>query len=445
MKKHKLKKLIAKANKLPYKDFLYLLERMDMTRFSKADSLAADGVKEFRIFDDHGNSVCYKPQEEYPWDFSDEPEDMEMDWPDGLDYDPEEDVPDAPPGYEYATEEEVKRQMKKWLRRVPFKQFLEAIEEEVIGQKNIKDLLLNVYFYIKNVAFDREHHANTLICAPSGNGKTHLYRTLREYFRKEIPGFLVYQIDMSNITESGYQGGRIEQIVLPMIEEESSLALVFLDEIDKKFICSSKSDGENMNRAVQSEILTLIEGRMIDGIDTNKTCFIGLGSFDLLREDRNHSRKKIGFSRENESEEETHYKEITEEDLYKAGGIPELIGRFSKIVNFYPLSVEAVNKIIDKQLTELAEAYQITIKLEDPFRKHLVKEANTKTGCRRLRNIMQAKVSSLLTEAYISECEYQDLVISLEDENDCCYFHEKDQKKHYIQNKARLEQENRDE
>ena len=133
------------------------------------------------------------------------------------------------------------------------------------------------------------------------------------------------------------------------------MGLVFLDEFDKIIMPERTSTGENPNLLVQYHILTMIEGATIScevergikkDINTHKLMYIGMGSFDYFREEKKKDASSIGFGLSSNDIE--HYEPITREEIIKAGGCYELIGRFTLIVNYDKLTTKAINGIIDK-------------------------------------------------------------------------------------------------
>ena len=102
--------------------------------------------------------------------------------------------------------EDLKLSIKEWLGRVPFTEFRNTIHKDVIGQDNLDLILANVYNYLTNVALGNPVNNNMLMAAPSGCGKTETYRSLRNYFKTEIPELTISQVDVSVITEEGIVG-----------------------------------------------------------------------------------------------------------------------------------------------------------------------------------------------------------------------------------------------
>lgn len=310
-----------------------------------------------------------------------------------------------------------KQQMEYWLENVTFNQFVEEISQRVIGQPNLIKVLLNVYIYIKNCAKGRSTCTNVLMAAPSGCGKTETYRALRTYFRHHIPNMPVVQIDMTNITQEGFKGADKECITAPLKEMGSTgYGIIFMDEFDKKLIPSYDASGSNVNLHIQNQLLTLIEGINEEGFDTTYTMFIGMGSFDSCRQERS-SRKSFGFVNNESVEAKKHYADITLEDALSVGAIPEMLGRFSTIVNYHELSEQAIDKVINLLAGNIEHEFDVKIKIGRLFRNYLHTQANTKFGCRCIRNIIQKNVLDAMEKMYLSNESCENGIISIPDQD----------------------------
>lgn len=316
--------------------------------------------------------------------------------------------------------EDLKLSIKEWLGRVPFTEFRNAIHKDVIGQDNLDLILANVYNYLTNVALGNPVNNNMLMAAPSGCGKTETYRSLRNYFKTEIPELTISQVDVSVITEEGIVGAGSSILVDELMENGTNgYGIVFMDEFDKKLI-PSFAEGANTSAAVQNQLLTIIEGRevpfILNGqptgyyIDTSNTMFIGLGSFNESREQKkNAAKNNLGFGAR--AQDNDMFDEITREDMIKMGASYEMIGRFPLIVNYHKLSEEAVDKIIDKTLETLRLAYQLPIELDAGMRTQLHEFANGVYGCRMLDSSIRDQVIKQYTAWLIGGCKKKKIVI----------------------------------
>ena len=293
--------------------------------------------------------------------------------------------------------------VKAWLERTSFMEFHDAIYSRVKGQSQLDIVLVNIYNYLENISRGTNHSNNIIIAAPSGCGKTETYRALRDYFEKNIHILPVAQADMAGITEEGYKGKDISSILSVFDHKNATKGegIVFLDEFDKKLMPSCNSLGDNMNFAVQSQLLTLIEGKLADSpsgrkVDTNLTMFIALGAFDLCREKKSNVVHHIGFGAENEGGMD-HYCDITREDMIELGASYEMLGRFSTIVNYQRLSYGVVDEIIGDMAVKLGNHIDKEIRISKKYLEELHKYSNTKYGCR----FLESKISEVAMNAYM--------------------------------------------
>ena len=310
--------------------------------------------------------------------------------------------------------------IKVWLASTDFNSFSKAIRQRVKGQEQLDRVLINVYSYMQNMAEGRPHNNNILIAAPSGCGKTETFRALREYFEKALPVMPVYQVDMTSITEEGFKGKDTKAVVSELETDKGTegIGIVFLDEFDKKLIPSHDSKGNNINKAVQSQLLTTFEGVKYPdlNVDTNNTLFIALGSFDSCRESKSVEVKHIGFGAQNEGGEE-HYSSITRKDIIDLGASYELLGRFGTIVNYHKLSNEVVDRIINGMAKEIGQSIGAYVKIHDDFRKELRENANSKFGCRLLKSMINDSAMEAYLEIQKSGKSHKKMMIVLQGEN----------------------------
>ena len=295
--------------------------------------------------------------------------------------------------------EDIYDQIAKWLSTFNFKEFEKEIESQVLGQPGLKMLLLNVYLYLKSLVNSEGTNKHSVILAgPSGCGKTETYRALKAYFMKAIPKLVVSIVDINQITPEGFIGKNTNFILADLKAAHSNGAgIVFLDEFDKKLIPEHTSHGDNVNENIQSQLLMAIEGHTLDGIDTSKTMFIGMGSFDAVRKGRK-AEKHIGFMANNTDKEAVHYESISIEDMVGLGAMHELIGRFVSVINYGRLSAEAVDKIIDIRLAEISREIGYRVYISENMRSFLHSNANTAFGNRRIYSLIRESVNSALID-----------------------------------------------
>ncbi len=289
-------------------------------------------------------------------------------------------------------------EIKDWLKKTSFNDFSKAITSRVKGQEETERILINIYNYLECVSSGKKHNNNMILAAPSGCGKTETYRTIKNYFSDVIPSLVVYQIDMTSITEEGYKGKNTNDIVKLLKETDDGIGLVFMDEFDKKLIPSLSGHGDNVNLAVQNQILTLIEGRIVyrdrdsnsngKGLNTANTLFIGMGAFNICRENKKNTKRTIGFN-DSSFKDVSHYTFINREDMISMGGSYELIGRFSTVINYHELSYDAVDEVIDILSNRVSDNLNIKIVLSDDMRIRLHDNANGRYGCRILESLIR--------------------------------------------------------
>lgn len=284
-----------------------------------------------------------------------------------------------------------------WIKRTPFSEFYKAISKRIIGQSALKEVCTCVYGYLMNRAEGRTSNFSFILTAPSGCGKTETYRALRDYFQKEIPWFPILFIDTTEYTTCGFKGKDPWEMLSGLFEANTNgRGILWMDEFDKKVTPSRASDGSDANREVQTQILTMLEGRTVEdqrkghsgSIDTSNTLIVASGSFDACRTEESEVHKHIGFDAK-EERARSHYDEITREDIIRLGGCNEIVGRFTTVFNYQALSNDAVKRVIDVTVKTLSESYGVPIRLSKNARNELHEIANGPLGCRAIRNYIQ--------------------------------------------------------
>ena len=124
--------------------------------------------------------------------------------------------------------------------------------------------------------------------------------------------------------------------------------------------------------------------------------FIELGSFDKFREKRENKPNVIGFGADNNEELVDHFEPISRENMLEHGGTNELLGRFPFIINYCLLSDEAIDRIIDRTVTNVEENYDCEIIISKEYKEELHKAALSKFGCRQL----DSTIRTLALEEY---------------------------------------------
>ena len=306
-----------------------------------------------------------------------------------------------------------------------------VLDEYVIGQEDAKKTLsVAVYNHYKRINNEDEKNnkddveikkSNILLLGPTGSGKTLLAQTLAKILN--VPFAIA---DATTLTEAGYVGEDVENILLKLIQaadydiEKAERGIIYIDEIDK---ISRKSENPSITRdvsgeGVQQALLKIIEGTVASvppqggrkhphqeliQINTENILFICGGAFEGLEKiiDQRTGKKTIGFGAEKKElvkKNKTEiFKELLPQDLLKFGLIPEFVGRLPIVTTLEELDKNALIKILTEPKNSLVKQYKkllamdgVELEFEPEAIEAIVDKAiERKTGARGLRSIIE--------------------------------------------------------
>ncbi len=314
----------------------------------------------------------------------------------------------------------------------------EMLNEYVIGQERAKRVIsVGVYNHYKRIWFGTEdpdvelQKTNVMLVGPTGCGKTHLAQTLARIL--DVPFAIT---DATSLTEAGYVGEDVENILLRLIQDaefdiaRAEQGIIYIDEIDK---IARKSANPSITRdvsgeGVQQALLKILEGAVVNvppqggrkhphqeflQIDTSNIMFILGGAFDGLGEIIQSRQTKditsLGFNslgKGNAQEEEADFTAVEPGDLLHFGFIPEFIGRVPLVVGLADLNHEELIQVLTEPKNALVRQYEALFKMDGvelSFSKGALDATarlskDRKAGARGLRSIVEELLVDVMYE-----------------------------------------------
>lgn len=289
------------------------------------------------------------------------------------------------------------------------KEIYEYLDQHVYKQDDAKRAASMIYWeHLKGI------HTNSVLLGPSGSGKTEIFRQLQT-----MRGDVILA-DGSSITQEGWRGSvKLRDILrqaAPAVMQEGG-AIIVIDEFDK-MAERKMSGGENIAYSLQSELLKVIEGEVIQykdfTLDTSRISFVFLGSFASMVSAKKHIHNSMGFGQDVSKADVSYMNMFTQEDLIRYGGVRrEIASRISRIVQLQPMGEGDFYNILNidsmSPIAELQREFETVIDVDEDVKRQISEEAaESGLGVRYLKS----RLLSLLEEKMFAEPDMDEYEIT---------------------------------
>lgn len=251
---------------------------------------------------------------------------------------------------------------------------------------------------------------NAMFIGPTGCGKTHIWRCLKEVFPDKIE-----LVDGSSITQDGWKGTTKWKDLLKFSAAlQNKGAILVVDEADK-MLAPKFSNHENVSHSIQAEALKMMEGSIVQvesgdvayRVDTSQISFVLCGAFSDKAHDKASRccEKQIGFGSVVNAEVKPYENPLTEQDLIDFGVMPEFLGRIQRLVSLKPMTMEDYYEMISSAgsvLRRIERHYNAEIRLSPERQQEIAAQAyHSGLGIRSMEN----RIRLLVDDALFERCD----------------------------------------
>ena len=295
------------------------------------------------------------------------------------------------------------------------------LDQYMVGQEALKtEVCMAIY---KHINFGVRNPI--LLIGPSGCGKTFCFELLKKLKAEGVlpEAYNIMLHEISRVTQSGFTGDEPTSFVEMyrkqcLLEHNSEYkGLIFIDEIDKVIMPSHSSYGENVNSIVQYQLMNIVSGSVVKGVDTSNVLFVLGGAFAQLDElEKEEKKNPIGFV-PNVEKGDVLYDSLRDK-LISIGAMKEFMGRITSFVRLQKLSalelkvllLHPTNGIIAKKKNEFAKEGLLLEFSEDTYDDIIKKVEDEALGARSLQNVIDSILRG--SEYYAIENDYNKIMIT---------------------------------